>query len=671
MLVAGLSVDQATEAIRAGLAKDYLVSPRVSLSIVSYAKKKINVMGEVRTPGLYSYPEHGALMLSDAIAMAGGLLPTSDAAHVSVRRVVDDKPVVTQVDASDGNGAANAYEVKPDDAITVAVLPKRHFTVLGQINRPGDYDVNDDRPIYLTDAIALAGGFTRLANPSHVLLKRSENGRETVLAVDAEGDGEKRADAAAAASRTRTRSPCRKACSRKDHARAPRLRCSGPPITASCRAAGNGGGNGASDIVCVLLEKLWLIALMAVAGFFATYGYLARQAPVYRATGSLQVVPPMQVQPDKLVDAEPNLSTAEELNTLVQEPRAAVVPAPGGERPGTAGRSFALPAQAGRLGLHRPGKDPGAGRLRARHAAQGHAADRGLGTAHPAGHRAAALRRHAPQFREGADGEQERIGGGDLPLPARRGGPARRGAGATRSGRSRSTTSSRSTPTQIAAQRAAIEQLSQRYKDKYPAMIEARSLLQNAAGQLRRGDDPHRAQRRGQRRQAGRGDRSRTWASTTRLRARMIGQYQVLKRDLETQRALFASLTAQKNQSDVLRSAQKRDGGEDRGRAGAARTARAAEAAGAADRRNDGGRGARSRAGISAERDGPVAEDGGPGGELSQPAGAGRRSGAAAEAAGRKEKAGPDRRAGRPADPDATAIRRRRRRSARCARPWR
>ncbi len=185
VMVAGLSVDQATEAIRAGLAKDYLVSPRVSLSIVSYAKKKINVMGEVRTPGLYSYPEHGALMLSDAIAMAGGLLPTSDAAHVSVRRVVNDKPVVTQVNAAIGNGAADAYEVKPDDAITIAILPKRHFTVLGQINRPGDYDVNDDRPVYLTDAIALAGGFTRLANASHVLLKRTENGRETVQTVDA------------------------------------------------------------------------------------------------------------------------------------------------------------------------------------------------------------------------------------------------------------------------------------------------------------------------------------------------------------------------------------------------------------------------------------------------------------------------------------------------------
>ena len=83
--------------------------------------------------------------------------------------------------------AARATRLKssPTTPFTVPLLPKRHFTVLGQINRPGDYDVSDDRPIYLTDAIALAGGFTRMANPAKVLLKRSENGQEQVIEVNA------------------------------------------------------------------------------------------------------------------------------------------------------------------------------------------------------------------------------------------------------------------------------------------------------------------------------------------------------------------------------------------------------------------------------------------------------------------------------------------------------
>jgi hypothetical protein len=44
----------------------------------------------------------------------------------------------------------------------------------------------------------------------------------------------------------------------------------------------------------IVLEKLWLIVLAGIAGFFAAYGYLAHQAPLYQATGTLQVEPPRQ-----------------------------------------------------------------------------------------------------------------------------------------------------------------------------------------------------------------------------------------------------------------------------------------------------------------------------------------------------------------------------------------
>src|SRR5579871_5134610 len=94
--------------------------------------------------------------------------------------------------------------------------------------------------------------------------------------------------------------------------RAPLLWASLPPVAEEERESTLG------DLACLLLEKLWLIVLFGVVGFFVTFGYLARQTPVYRATGSLQVVPPLQTAPDRLVTAEPNLSTAEQLNTLVQ-----------------------------------------------------------------------------------------------------------------------------------------------------------------------------------------------------------------------------------------------------------------------------------------------------------------------------------------------------------------
>jgi polysaccharide export outer membrane protein len=179
--VAGLSADQAAERIRAALAKDYLVDPRVNVGIVDYARKKIDVLGEVRSPGVYTFPTRGPLFLSDAMALSGGFLPDADRAHVVVNRTENGRPSALEVNASSGD----VFLLKPDDMVSVAVLPRRHFTVLGQVARPGTYDFTSEHPVYLTDAIAVAGGFTRLADPSHVLLKRTEEGRETVQDVNA------------------------------------------------------------------------------------------------------------------------------------------------------------------------------------------------------------------------------------------------------------------------------------------------------------------------------------------------------------------------------------------------------------------------------------------------------------------------------------------------------
>jgi succinoglycan biosynthesis transport protein ExoP len=310
----------------------------------------------------------------------------------------------------------------------------------------------------------------------------------------------------------------------------------------------------AGDVVVILLEKLWLIALLGVVGFFMTYGFLARQAPVYRATGSLQVTPPMQVQPDKLVDAEPNLSTAEELNTLVQN----LV------RP-----SFLLlvandPDLQNDLSLFPPKPDGSAytdqEKIKVLTASVRVMLLKGtllievsaLHTQPATAQRicAAMLHNFVKERMENKSGSEEEtyrflLGEADR-LGSALGDEERQ---------IQKYDLLAKYDDEIAAQRAAIEQLSQRYKDKYPAMIEARSLLQTLQDsfdaemtRIVRNDeangvkpavviDPN----------VGINDE---------LRARMIGQYQVLRRDLETQRTLFASLTAQKNQSDVLRSAQ-------------------------------------------------------------------------------------------------------------------
>jgi polysaccharide export outer membrane protein len=77
------------------------------------------------------------------------------------------------------------YLVNPQVSVTVKEYGKRRFTVLGQVQKPGAYELPDRATIDLLEAIGMAGGYTRIAAPGRVTLKRMQNGRETVLRVNA------------------------------------------------------------------------------------------------------------------------------------------------------------------------------------------------------------------------------------------------------------------------------------------------------------------------------------------------------------------------------------------------------------------------------------------------------------------------------------------------------
>jgi capsular exopolysaccharide synthesis family protein len=310
----------------------------------------------------------------------------------------------------------------------------------------------------------------------------------------------------------------------------------------------------ASEFIRIVLEKLWLIVLLAVAGFFVTYGYLARQAPIYKAIGSLQVEPPAEASSTHLIDAEPNLSTTEEMNTLVQ---AFVRP------------SFLLvvandPILQADLSLFPPKTDgtPYTDQEKIRTIAECVKVTLLKGTllidvsaTHTQPVTAqrvctAMLTNFVKERMESKSGTEQETYQFLLSEADRLGGSLndeeRQIQKYDQLGKFND---------QIATQRAAIEEMSQRYKDKYPAMIEARALLQSLqdnfdAEMMRiiKNDEDN-------------GVKAAVVIDpavgiTDELRARMISEYQVLKRGIDTQRSLFESLTAQKNQSDVMRSAQ-------------------------------------------------------------------------------------------------------------------
>jgi len=116
--IGGKTVEEAADQIKELLAKDYLVNPQVSVSVVEYAKRWFHVVGQVTRQGSYPILEEESMDLSRAIAAAGGFTQTARKSKLTVTRMIDGKKVVLgPFDAEDKR--AKPVEILPDDKIDV------------------------------------------------------------------------------------------------------------------------------------------------------------------------------------------------------------------------------------------------------------------------------------------------------------------------------------------------------------------------------------------------------------------------------------------------------------------------------------------------------------------------------------------------------------------------
>ena len=111
--VAGKSVEQTQELIRAALANGYVNNPRVTVEVISY--RSYYVLGEVLRPG--EYPFKSGLAVDQAVAIAGGYSYRANHKVIFVKR--GDDPVEKQVDVS-----KNTVYIRPGDTIRIG---ERYF----------------------------------------------------------------------------------------------------------------------------------------------------------------------------------------------------------------------------------------------------------------------------------------------------------------------------------------------------------------------------------------------------------------------------------------------------------------------------------------------------------------------------------------------------------------
>lgn len=135
----------------------YILSANDQVAVEVFGEEDLRTNGRLNGEGNLSVPLLGSIRLS-------GLTLSQAAAKL------------TELYGRD-------YLVNPRVNVMLLGYAKRRFTMLGQVNRPGSYEMPEGSPegIDLLEAIAMAGGYTRIAAPEKVSVRRGNQ----VLRVDA------------------------------------------------------------------------------------------------------------------------------------------------------------------------------------------------------------------------------------------------------------------------------------------------------------------------------------------------------------------------------------------------------------------------------------------------------------------------------------------------------
>jgi protein involved in polysaccharide export with SLBB domain len=137
----------------------YALGPNDVLEIKVYQEDDLSSRLRVSPKGTIIFPLIG-------VVSVGGMSPQEAAETIRTKLAKD-------------------YLVNPQVTVTVFDYGKRRFAVLGEVQKAGTYDMPEREKITLLDAIAMAGGYTRIANPAKITLKRKEGGKETIVRLNA------------------------------------------------------------------------------------------------------------------------------------------------------------------------------------------------------------------------------------------------------------------------------------------------------------------------------------------------------------------------------------------------------------------------------------------------------------------------------------------------------
>jgi polysaccharide export outer membrane protein len=184
---AGLTVEQLQANLVAAY-KKYFKDPQVTVQVNDFRSQPVSVAGNVTNPGVVQL--RGNRNLMEVIGQAGGL--RADAGDsVLITRNLSQGPIPVDGAFTDPTGKYSVAHInirsimngkdpegniliKPHDVITVPRA--RLIYVLGNVGRPGGYVLTENETMSLTQAIALAGGWDKMAALGSARILRAGGG---------------------------------------------------------------------------------------------------------------------------------------------------------------------------------------------------------------------------------------------------------------------------------------------------------------------------------------------------------------------------------------------------------------------------------------------------------------------------------------------------------------
>lgn len=145
---------------------------------------KVSVLGAVRTSGFYGVEDGRVTTVSEVIARAGGPLESAALTRAIIRRGGQELPVnlyrVLVLGEKSGDIA-----VQKDDVISVPAA--RGVTVIGEVQKPGTYKLEEGANPRVSDALAMAGGLTAKPENVRINLARITGEKQTSMSINPVG----------------------------------------------------------------------------------------------------------------------------------------------------------------------------------------------------------------------------------------------------------------------------------------------------------------------------------------------------------------------------------------------------------------------------------------------------------------------------------------------------